>query len=178
MNAISHFKHLEKRLNRISSLLKTNPEHLEERVEKLHKKVRELEREGGNSSEGIQKTIEIEELIENAQLIGNVKLVSKIFVDEELTFLRHLADQIRAKAKQSVLALFSTKDSKVNMVVALTKDLLNSKLDAKDMAQKVAVLLEGSAGGRKDLAQGGGRNSNGIEKAVEKMSQFIREGTG
>ncbi|MBI4358928.1 MAG: alanine--tRNA ligase, partial [Candidatus Omnitrophica bacterium] len=34
MNAVRYFKQLEKRLNRISSLLKTNPEQLEERIEK------------------------------------------------------------------------------------------------------------------------------------------------
>ena len=136
--------------------------------------MRELERSGSpavNSSE----TIDIEKLINSAEAVGEIKLITKMIPDEEVTFLRHLVDQIRNTAKPSVIALFSVKDSKVNMIVSLTKDLAHSKLDAKNMSQAVATLLDGSAGGRKDLAQGGGRNVKGIERALKTLASLIRE---
>ncbi len=34
------------------------------------------------------------------------------------------------------------------------------------MAQGVAHLIDGSAGGRKEMAQGGGRNQNGIDASI------------
>lgn len=174
MNAIRYTKGLQQTLKKISETLKVNPDQVLERTEKLQKRVRELERSGFSSGRNTLEQIDIEKMIGSAQKIGTIKLIAKTIPDEEITFLRHLADQIRNKTKQSVIALFSTKDSKVNMIVGLTKDLAPSKLDAKNMAQAVAPLLEGSAGGRKDLAQGGGRNLNGIDSVLKTLVRMIQ----
>ena len=74
-----------------------------------------------------------------------------------------------------MVVLFSTDDSKVNVIVALSKDLAHSSIDAKRLAQEIAPLLEGSAGGRKDLAQGGGRNKNGIEAELKAVAQELQK---
>ncbi len=175
MNAVNYLKELQRTLGKISETLKVNPDQIVERVEKLQKKVRELERSETSSGKSAFEKVDIENLIRSAETIGPVKFITKTIPDEEITFLRQTTDQIRNKAKQSVVALFSIKDSKVNMIIGITKDLAASKLDAKNMAQAVAPLVEGSAGGRKDLAQGGGRNVNGIDQALKTLTKLIRE---
>ena len=175
MNAVRYLKALEEKLSRISILLKVNPDQVMERIEKLQKKLKELEQTGKTAAKAATETVDLESLMRSAKPAGKVKLISKVIQNEDLGFLRQLADQLRMQAKQSVIALFSTKDSKVNMIIALTKDLSNSLLDAQKMAQTIAPLLEGSAGGRKDLAQGGGRNEQGIARALETLSKLIQE---
>ncbi len=177
MNAVNYLKEFQQAIEKISETLKVNPDQIIERVEKLQKKVKELERSGGSSGANASEKIDIENLIQSAETIGPVKFITKTIPEEEIAFLRQTVDQIRNKAKQSVIALFSIKGSKINMIIGITKDLSDSKLDAKNMAQAVAPLIEGSAGGRKELAQGGGRNINGIEQALKTLTKLIREET-
>jgi len=151
------------------------PERLTERVEKLCKRVREFERSGESGTRTLGHTIDPDQAIRSAQKIGSLQLICDTVSQVTLPNLRNLADQIRTKAKRSVLALFSKQDSKVHIVIALTDDLLTTKLDAKVLAQAAALNLEGSAGGRKDLAQGGGRKADGIEQAVETLVKLIRK---
>lgn len=164
LNAIRYLKDLQRTVNRISSLLKVGTEQVAERIEKLQKRVRELEQKSGKKE---SQNIDVETLIQKGKTIGGIKLITQTVPDETLDFLRRLADQIRTKAKQSVIILFSTDETKVNVIVALTRDLAHSAFDAKRLAQGIAPFLEGSAGGRKDLAQGGGRNKKGIEAALK-----------
>ena len=172
LNAVYYLKELQKTVNQISSLLRVGAAQVTERIEKLQKRVRELEQKG--SKREAQK-IDVDTLIQSGKTIGSVKLITQTVADETVEFLRQLADQIRTKAKQSVVVLFSTEDSKVNVIIALSKDLAHSTLDAKRLAQEVAPFLEGSAGGRKDLAQGGGRNREGIESALKALSQALEK---
>jgi len=172
LNAVYYLKELQKTVNQISSLLRVGAAQVTERIEKLQKRVRELEQKG--SKREAQK-IDVDTLIQSGKTIGSVKLITQTVADETVEFLRQLADQIRTKAKQSVVVLFSTEDSKVNVIIALSKDLAHSTLDAKRLAQEVAPFLDGSAGGRKDLAQGGGRNREGIESAIKALSQALEK---
>ncbi len=123
-----------------------------------------------------KQEINIDQLIEAGKKIGNVKLIAKIISGEDLASLRALTDQIRPKVKQSVLALFGTKDSKVHTVIALTEDLADSSLDARKIAEELSPYLEGNAGGRKTWAQGGGRNVAGLDKAMDALPSIIQKG--
>ena len=175
LNTIEYLRSLQQQIRQASLALKVVPERLTERVEKLCKRVREFERSGESGTRTLGHTIDPDQAIRSAQKIGSLQLICDTVSQVTLPNLRNLADQIRTKAKRSVLALFSKQDSKVHIVIALTDDLLTTKLDAKVLAQAAALNLEGSAGGRKDLAQGGGRKADGIEQAVETLVKLIRK---
>lgn len=171
LNTIDYLKSLEQKIAQISIALKVNPDQVIDRIEKLQQKVKELEKGSGKAK---TQAIDVDAVIETASSIGKIKLIGQNIPELDLDSLRHLVDQVRSKSSQSVIALFSQTDSKVNMIIALTKDLISSSLDAKNLAQSVAQLIEGSAGGRKDMAQGGGRNPKGIEPALDRISELIR----
>lgn len=173
LNAIRYIKTLEAKATRISELLKAPFEEAPEKIEKLVKRAKELEKSGPAAS---RKEIDIDQLIESGKKVGGVKLIAKLISGEDLSALRTITDQIRPRVKQSVLALFGTKDSKVHTLIALTDDLADSVLDARKIADKISPYLEGSAGGRKNWAQGGGRNVAGIDQAIEALPDIIQKG--
>lgn len=174
LNTIEYLRRLQKHLRQASSVLKVLPEQLSDQIEKLYKKVRQLEHSDEAGISVPSRPLDPTHAIECAQKIGSVQFIRETVFGFTWPALRNFADQIRSKTKRTVLALFSKQDSKVHMLIALTKDLWTTKLDAKELAQTVAPHLEGSAGGRKDLAQGGGRNANGIEPALEMLVKLIR----
>ncbi|MBI4368320.1 MAG: alanine--tRNA ligase [Candidatus Omnitrophica bacterium] len=178
LNAIRYVKDLQQTVAQIALALKTSPDQTAEKIGKLQKKVRELERSGGSQAKSSVDTSEIDDWLNSAKSIGKMKLITQTLENESIASLRHLADQLRSKAQETVFALFGVQGAKVNLIVGLSKDLTASPLNAKEMAQKMAPLLSGSAGGRKDLAQGGGTNAKGIQQAVLRLSELIRKTVG
>jgi alanyl-tRNA synthetase len=174
MNAVEYMRGLKESLNRIANILNVHPSHLIERVEKLELKIRELEKTGVKHSVHDPNSIDLESWIRSAEEVGKIQFIWRTLSNERIDYARHLADRIRKMAKNTVLALFATADSKVSMIIALSEDLADSKLDAKQMAQAASVPLKGSAGGRKDLAQGGGQEESGIDQAVNTIREHIK----
>lgn len=78
--------------------------------------------------------------------------------------LRDMADQIRSKVQKSVVALAAVDKAKGStmLLVAVTKDL-QEKYKANDLIKQVAPIIEGSGGGKPDLAQAGGKNEKFTE---------------
>jgi alanyl-tRNA synthetase len=70
-----------------------------------------------------------------------------------------------------VIALASEQDGKAVLLVAVTKDL-TAKLKAGDLVKEAAKLVGGSGGGKPDLAQAGGSDPAGIEKALAKVKEL------
>ena len=91
--------------------------------------------------------------------------------------LRVLADQIRKKVPGSAVLIFSisAEAEKINFVLVLAETFRSTNLNAKEMALEISLLIDGSAGGRADFAQGGGRNKEGILKAIQKFKQQIAQ---
>ncbi len=172
LNAVTFLKNLEQKINQISTALKSNPDQILERIDRLQQRIKELEK---GSTQAKRQQVNVDALIESASMIGKVKLITQTIPDLDIQALRQVVDQIKAKSDHSVIVLFSSVDSKVNMIVALTKDLSSSALDAKSLAQQAAESIDGSAGGRKEMAQGGGKNPKGIDSALAEITNLIRK---
>jgi alanyl-tRNA synthetase len=79
--------------------------------------------------------------------------------------LRQLTDTLRQKLGSGVIVLASAGDGKVALITAVTKDL-TPKLHAGKIVQELAKLVGGTGGGRPDMAEAGGKDTSGIEKAI------------
>jgi alanyl-tRNA synthetase len=76
-----------------------------------------------------------------------------------------------------VVALASEQDGKAVLLVAVTKDLV-SKVKAGDLVKEAAKLVGGSGGGKPDMAQAGGPDPAGIERALEKVAELVESALG
>ena len=81
------------------------------------------------------------------------------------------------KLGRGVVALASEQDGKAILLVAVTKDL-TAKLKAGDLVKEAAKLVGGAGGGKPDLAQAGGSDPAGIEKALEKVQELAARALG
>ncbi len=71
----------------------------------------------------------------------------------EMKALRGFSDQVKKDLKSTLLFIYSRAEGKLSFVVTHTGDV---KADASAIAKGVATAINGSGGGRKDFAQGGG----------------------
>lgn len=86
--------------------------------------------------------------------------------------LRDLADKLRDKLGRGVVALGSEVDGKAVLLVAVTKDL-TGKIKAGDLVREAAKLVGGKGGGKPDIAQAGGPDPAGLDKALAKVEELV-----
>jgi alanyl-tRNA synthetase len=103
-----------------------------------------------------------------------VRVVSARVEVTDRAAMRQMVDDLRAKLHSGVIVLGSVSDGKVALVAAVTKDLTN-KLDAGKIVKQAATIIEGSGGGRKDLAEAGGKNPARLDESLQAIPGIVEE---
>jgi alanyl-tRNA synthetase len=165
----------EDELRRAAALLKAGAFEVAQKIEGAQKRIRELER-ALEAAQGKVAAAQSGDLAEKAQDVNGAKVLA-VKVQGDGKTLRELADKLRDKLGRGVVALASEQDGKAILLVAVTKDL-TAKLKAGDLVKEAAKLVGGSGGGKPDLAQAGGSDPAGIEKALEKVRELAAAALG
>jgi len=83
--------------------------------------------------------------------------------------LREMMDQVRTRHRSAVIALASRlAEDKLAILVSVSLDLTGSA-DAGALLKAMAPHVDGRGGGRKELAQGGGTNPQGLPAAFDAL---------
>jgi len=87
--------------------------------------------------------------------------------------LRDEADRLRDQIGSGVVVLGSRAKGRVQLVVAVTKDIAGKRVHAGKLIKSVAQLVGGGGGGRPDMAQAGGKNADALPGALEKVYELV-----
>ena len=129
---------------------------LEER-KKLEREIVDLRRENASGNNG-QSEI---------KKIANFNFIGKCLNDLPARDLKGLADELRSQIVSGVVALTSVHENKVSIVISVTDDLTN-EISAVDLVKLAATVVDGKGGGgRVDMAQAGGPNSDRVGEVIE-----------
>ena len=86
-----------------------------------------------------------------------------------------MADAFKAQVKSGVVALASSFEGKVSLVVAVTDDL-TGRVSAVELVKLGAEQVGGKGGGgRADMAQAGGADADGMPKAIAAIEQALEQ---
>ena len=86
--------------------------------------------------------------------------------------LRGLSDSLKAKIKSGVVVLASESDGKVQIVVAVTPDLI-SRVKAGQVVKELAPMVGGGGGGRPDFAEAGGKQPEKIDDMLKAAEAVV-----
>ncbi len=159
--ALEWFQQDEALLTGLSRQANAGRDKLMELVPAKDARIAQLERElketklkaasGGGSAEQVEQ-------------VNGLTLVTASVEGLEGNALRELMDQVRTRHTSAVIALASTVEGKVAILVSVASDL-TAKADAGALLKAMAGPVEGRGGGKKDLAQGGGTKPEGLPAA-------------
>jgi len=135
-----------------------------EATKQLEKQLQALKRKAAGSLAG--------DLVEQARTVKGVRLIAAHVNGYDRDALRQLVDALRQKLGSGVVVLASADDGKVALITAVTKDLI-PKLHAGKIVQELAKLVGGSGGGRPDLAEAGGKDTSGIQNALDQVYPLL-----
>ncbi len=135
-----------------------------EEIKALEKQMEASKRKAAGSAAG--------DLVGQAKEVKGVRLIASKVDGFDREALRGMVDTLRQKLGSGVVALGMVADDKVALIVGVTKDL-NPKVHAGKIVQELAKLVGGSGGGRPDLAEAGGKDTSGLQNAIDQVYPIL-----
>ncbi|MEW6002090.1 MAG: alanine--tRNA ligase [Nitrospirota bacterium] len=170
-NSLVYLKQMESEVNAIKTLLKTDKP--VERIEKLLNELKLLEKEIQKLKTAPPRDI-ISEAIREAKELDEVRVV-KIRQDGlNHKELRLLADNVKEHLKSGIIVVSSVFDGQAAIVCMVTKDLKNT-YNAGEIVREISKIAGGSGGGRPEMAQGGTKEIEKLDRALEAVYDIIKK---
>ena len=169
--ALAWVQQRDRELKAAASLLRAAPEDLPEKVEAALKRMRDLEKE----LDGLRKQLAAAksgDLLAQAREVNGIKVLATR-AEGEARDLRELADKLRDKIGSGLIALGGEADGKAVLLVAVTPDVVAKGIKAGDIIKTIAAEVGGRGGGKPDLAQAGGPDPSGIDRALQKVYELV-----
>ena len=165
-NAINYYKEKESHLKHASEAAKSSVEDLVKKIENLFEEIKTSKKELEEAnSKMINSTLD--SLIENAKIVKGVTIITAKMKGLDMNALRNTSDTLKNKIGSGVVILVSDKDDKVNLIVSATKDAVEAGIHSGNIIKEAAAACGGGGGGRPDMAQAGGKDPSGMDKALK-----------
>ncbi|HSO94970.1 MAG TPA: alanine--tRNA ligase [Acidimicrobiia bacterium] len=173
--ALEHIRHEEHVLRAAADVLKTKPDELAQRVERMRDEIRvlraELDTQRARHAAGEATTLA-------------AGAVDRVVVDrrdgQNPAERQQLALAVRDALGSGIVALVGVGDdpTKAGLIVAVSGDLIERGVDASQIAGPAAKLLGGGAGKKADISAGGGTNPADVDEAREMLVRQAKDAVG
>ncbi|MCI9075090.1 MAG: alanine--tRNA ligase [Dorea sp.] len=169
---LDYYEETENKLIGAAKLLKTTPDKLADKLNRLladHKALKsELESTKSKMAQNAAG-----DLMNQVTEVKGVKLLAAKVEGVDMNKLRELGDSLKEKLGEGVLVLASAVNGKVNLVAMASDGAMAEGAHAGNLIKGIAALVGGGGGGRPNMAQAGGKNPAGIEDALAKAGEVL-----
>jgi alanyl-tRNA synthetase len=171
IGALEYVKSLEQETRALGERLRGSRGELVRKLDKLIEEKKTLEREiqqlkgrlaGGQTTDLLEGICEINGVRVLARRLDHVSGPKD---------LRDYADRVRDKLGSGIALLGAEAEGKAFLTAVVTKDLTD-RFHAGNIVKKAAACVGGSGGGRPDMAQAGGPDIDGLDKALETIKDM------
>jgi alanyl-tRNA synthetase len=174
VGALEYLRKLEDELLKTGDRLKAAPFEVATRVDKLLESQKSLDREIEKLKQRIASGGGGRDLLAEVTTIKGIKVLAAQVEVDDAKVLRDTGDQLRDKLGSGVIVLAGTGGPEVKLIAMVTKDLVD-KVQAGKLLSEVATALGGRAGGRPDMAQGGGKDPAQVPAALAAARKWVEE---
>ncbi len=171
--ALAYFVQEERRLGEAAQLLGSSAGDVVEKLRQLLERQRKLEREL-ESFKAKAAAGATADLAASAPEIAGVKVVAARIEGLDAKSLRDAVDQLKARLGDAVIVLASAEAGKASLVAGVQGSALG-KVKAGELLAHVAAQIGGKAGGRPDMAQGGGADGPALVAALAAVPAWVAE---
>jgi len=172
--AVSYIQETSRTLHTLALMLKTKPEELTERFQKVMTQLKSMDNElaalkAKTAAEGSDR------LLSEVKTVNGVSVLAQEVSADTPVALRDLADHFKAKMKSGIVVLGSRTPDKVLLVAVVTKEHLG-RYHAGQIVKEVATVVGGGGGGRPDMAQAGGSKPEKLPEALARVFDMVARG--
>jgi alanyl-tRNA synthetase len=160
-------------LSALSRDLNITESDLPKRVHDLMDQIRDLEKE--------LKKYKSEKLIGNidslhpiATTAKNTTIFAKLLDGSSVEELRTMTDTIKSRYPSAAVCLGSVYNDRPLLVCSSTASAVSNGIDCGYIIKQISPFIDGGGGGRKDMAQAGGKNPGGLSEALAKFVEIAK----
>ncbi len=141
-------------------------EQLLEQNETLKKKVESLEKHKAKQM--------VDDLAENAENINGVNYIG-VRLEMDAKAAKNLAFELKKKVKDLFLVIGHFQEGKPGITVMIAENLVKEKgLHAGNLVRELSKHIQGGGGGQPFFATAGGKNPDGLDKALSESKKAIQ----
>jgi len=171
--ALKYCQETENLLENIQQELSYPRNELLKQINKLTDSLKEKEKENKALRRKLANTI-YSKKEEKVRRIKDINVIIQKVEGLNNTELRELSDSLKQKIGSGIVVLGMCKNSKVFLVVSVTKDLVH-RIKADELIKKISPIVGGGGGGRQDFAQAGGSKTELLDEALDKTYTIIKK---
>jgi alanyl-tRNA synthetase len=176
--AIARIQEEARILSSITAKLNLPREEVLTRLAGMQEELRSAEKELVQARTSLA-VINLEKAAEKAEEVHGVRLVIARLDGAEIKVIKESADDIRNRCKDSVVLVGSAQGGdKCMLILAASGKALDMGFDARAVVGEIAALVSGTGGGRKDMAQAGGKDAARLGCALAAAREIIARGLG
>jgi alanyl-tRNA synthetase len=116
----------------------------------------------------------VDDLIGSAIEVDGIRLVAASVPAESRDDLRQIGDRLRDKLGSGVVVLGAVIEERPSLLAMVTSDVVGRGVKAGDLVRESALHVDGRGGGRPDLAEAGGKDPAGLDRAISSVEQSVR----
>lgn len=161
---------LWERLQNLSEMLKTTPKDLENKIDKILKREKEIEREIEVLRSKLS-SYQAKEGMESKELKGGRRAIATNVTVFDVAMLRGAMDTLKDKEKNAIIFISSVIEGKANYLLFVPDEF--NEYNAGNLLKDIVSEVNGKGGGKKNLAQGGSSSPSDIEKATKKFFSLV-----
>ena len=117
-----------------------------------------------------------EKIIQEARKSGGTVILSHQYQDIDSNTLRLAMDLYKSKLTSYAVCLSSNSPQNASLLIALSEDVVGKGLDAAKIIKDISTLINGSGGGKANMASAGGTDISKIDAALNKFKEIVRAG--
>ena len=116
----------------------------------------------------------VDEMIATGENIKGTNLIVQSLENIDITLLRKLSDLLKQKVKSGVFILAGKDSENASIVLSVTDDLVARGIKANELMGQITPLMEGSGGGKPQLAQAGSKQPQKLDGALSQAREIVR----
>ncbi len=174
LNVYDYIVELEDNINKVAITLNSNKQNILEKATHIIEESKEKDNEIKNLKKAIISN-SIDEIINGSIDINGINLIIHDCEKMDAQEMRELGDTIKSKINNGVIFLTSQNEDKITFISMATSDVIDKGVNVGLLVKRVSSVVGGNGGGRKDIAQGGGKYLDKLDEALKQVEIVLRE---
>ncbi len=167
-----YMDNINKKLNTISTLLKSNVNNIEVKIESLNNEFKTLQKENEQLKNKLASSA-LDEILNAVENVNGINVIAYNVANLDMDSLRNLGDKLKDKLENAFIMLGSEKDGKVSFVSMASDDVVKMGVHCGKIIREVAKVAGGGGGGRPNMAQAGAKDPSKIDEALSKVNELV-----
>ena len=156
----------------VAARLQTTPNRLMEQLTTLQEQLREARRRVEELERRIARG-ETGGLTRQVRNVDGIKVLTGKTSTASMDALREVGDHLRDQIGSGVVVLGTIIEGEPKLLAMVTRDVMERGVRAGDIIREIAPAIGGRGGGQPHMAQGGGKDPSGLDRALDMVPELV-----